>query len=210
MMLRISVSVSSRQLTVITAAPYACRICSHSARASSLSGSVQFSSTTKGFPSSCSSRITRCSHSAYSLRGISEMEPSVVTTSPMVECSEITFRVPTSAAMLKGTSSSNQGVATMRGFSFSMYPRLLGTMYPTQSMSRTRSRAPSSGVIATASSGMNLGSVVIMVFPAADWGSSSIARSRLYSPWMLGITRVSMNRLIKVDLPVRTGPTTPM
>ena len=52
----------------------------------------------------CSSRMTRPSVSSYSARGISEMLPSVVTTSPMVECSLITLRVPTSAAMLKGTS----------------------------------------------------------------------------------------------------------
>ncbi len=56
---------------------------------------------------------------------------------------------------------------------------------------------------------MNLGSVVIMVLPAADWGSSSVARSRRASLWMLGSTSVSINRLMKVDFPVRTGPTTP-
>ena len=67
-----------------------------------------------------------------------------------------------------------------------------------------------STVMVTASSGMNFGSVVMMVRPAEDWGSSSVARSFLYSLSMFGITRVSMNRLIKVDLPVRTGPTTPM
>ena len=61
-----------------------------------------------------------------------------------------------------------------------------------------------------ASSGMNLGSVVMMVLPAADWGSSSTARSRCRSLFMLGSTRLSMNRLMKVLLPVRTGPTTPI
>ena len=34
-------------------------------------------------------------------------------------------------------------------------------------------------LMVTACSGINLGSVVIMVRPAADWGSSSVARSRL-------------------------------
>ena len=83
-------------------------------------------------------------------------------------------------------------------------------MYPTQSIIRTRKADPSSRATSTASSGMNLGSVVMMVRPAADWGSSSTARSRRASFWMLGITRFSINFLIKVDFPVRTGPTTPM
>ena len=153
--------------------------------------------------------MTRDSASSYSDRGMSLMEPSVVITRPMVLCSVMTFLVPSSAAMLKGTSRSNQGVITIRGCSFSMYPRALGTMYPTQSMSRTWKEAVWSTDIFTASSGMNLGSVVMMVLPAADWGSSSVARSRRASLSMLGSTSVSMNRLMKVDLPVRTGPTTP-
>ena len=62
----------------------------------------------------------------------------------------------------------------------------------------------------TASSGMNLGSVVMIVRPAADWGSSSVARSRANSLPMFGMTSVSIKRLMKVDFPVRTGPTTPM
>ena len=56
---------------------------------------------------------------------------------------------------------------------------------------------------------MNFGSVVMIVRPAADCGSSSVARSRRDASVMCGITSVSMNRLMKVDLPVRTGPTTP-
>ena len=64
--------------------------------------------------------MTRSSASAYSSRGMSLIEPSVVTTSPMVECSWMTFWVPISAAMLKGISCSNQGVITMRGCSFSI------------------------------------------------------------------------------------------
>ena len=51
---------------------------------------------------------------------------------------------------------------------------------------------------------------VIIVLPAADCGSSSTALSccELFS--ILGITSVSINLFIKVDLPVLTGPTTPM
>ncbi len=62
----------------------------------------------------------------------------------------------------------------------------------------------------TASSGMNLGSVVIMVLPAADCGNSSIVRSLTYGSPILGITSVSIKRFIKVDLPDLTGPTTPI
>ena len=58
--------------------------------------------------------------------------------------------------------------------------------------------------------GVNIGSVVIMVRPAADCGSSSTALSRLQSPSMFGITSASINYLMNVDLPVRTGPTTPI
>ena len=76
--------------------------------------------TTKGFPSSRSSRMTLSSHSAYSSRGISVTEPSVVMTRPMVEWSVMTFWVPISAAILKGISSSNHEVMTIRGCSFSM------------------------------------------------------------------------------------------
>ena len=77
-------------------------------------------------------------------------------------------------------------------------------------MSRTEKAAPSSICSSTASSGTNLGSAVMMVRPEPLWGSSSLARSRRYTLSMLGMTMVSMNRLIKVDFPVRTGPTTPM
>ena len=51
---------------------------------------------------------------------------------------------------------------------------------------------------------------VMMVLPLPLWGSSSLARSFLYTFSIWGITCVSINRLIKVDFPVRTGPTTPM
>ena len=154
--------------------------------------------------------MTRASASSYSSRGMSLMLPSVVMTSPMVECSVITFCVPISAAMLNGMGSSNHGVRTMRGCSSSMYPRALGTMKPTQSMSRTLNSAVSSIFTVTACSGINFGSVVMMVRPEADCGSSSTARSRAASSSMFGMTVVSINFLMKVDLPVRTGPTTPM
>ena len=54
--------------------------------------------------------------------------PSVVMTMPMVECSRITRRVPVSAARSKGTSSSNHGLLTMRGFSFSSWPMAPSTI----------------------------------------------------------------------------------
>ncbi len=96
---------------------------------------------------------------------------------------------------------SNHGVRTMRGCSSSMYPRALGTMKPTQSMSRTLNSAVSSIFTVTACSGINFGSVVMMVRPEADCGSSSTARSRAASSSMFGMTVVSINFLMKVDLP---------
>ena len=84
---------------------------------SSASGFVLFSRTTNGFLSPFSSDITLPSASSYSLRGISLIEPSVVTTSPIVECSLMTFCVPISAAILNGISCSNHGVLTIRGLS---------------------------------------------------------------------------------------------
>ena len=77
-------------------------------------------------------------------------------------------------------------------------------------MSRTRHSPPPSSARGTALSGMNLGSVVMMVRPAADWGSSSRARRRAASGPRTGSTSCSINRLMKVLLPVRTGPTTPI
>ena len=123
-----SLSVSSRQLTGRTGTPYFCSIASASRLESAAAGSKQLRTTTKGFPISVSSATTRCSASSYSPRGSSPKLPSVVTTRPMVEWSVITFFVPISAAMLKGTGFSNQGVMTMRGMSFSIYPSALGTI----------------------------------------------------------------------------------
>ena len=56
------------------------------------------------------------------------MEPSVVTTMPMVEWSVMTLRVPVSAARSKGISSSNQGLLTIRGLSSSSWPMAPSTM----------------------------------------------------------------------------------
>ena len=67
-----------------------------------------------------------------------------------------------------------------------------------------------SGIKEMPSSGTNFGSVVVTVFPDADCGISSIARVRSFSSVILGKTAASINFLIKVDFPVRTGPTTPM
>ena len=77
-------------------------------------------------------------------------------------------------------------------------------------MSRMLHSPPPSSASGTADSGMNLGSVVMMVRPAADWGSSSRARSFASSGPMAGSTSFSINCLMRVLLPVRTGPTTPM
>ena len=46
--------------------------------------------------------------------------------------------------------------------------------------------------------------------PAADCGISSLALSREYPFSMFGRTNASIKRLINVDFPVLTGPTTPM
>ena len=105
------------------------------------------------------------------------MLPSVVTTTAMVECSEITFRVPISAASVMGMGWSNQGVVTILGSPSSLWPMAPGTIYPTQSTSRTDMWVPPSMVSSTASSGTNLGSAVITVRPEPLWGSSSRARS---------------------------------
>ncbi len=122
----------------------------------------------------------------------------------------MTRRVPSSAACVTGISWSYQGVVTIRSAPSSNSPSAPGTMYPTQSISRTDAPAPPPRAMSTASSGTNFGSAVMIVRPEPDCGSSSRARSRRYSSSMFGRTRASMNRLINVDFPVRTGPTTPM
>ena len=77
-------------------------------------------------------------------------------------------------------------------------------------MIRARKLPPPDNWISTACSGMNLGSVVMMVRPAADWGNSSSARVRCASFWIWGSSSCSAKRLIKLLFPLRTGPTTPM
>ena len=86
-----SSSPSSRQLSGITFASYSSVSLVARALVSAESGDTVLSITTKGFPSSFNSRITRSSHSLYSSRGMSVIEPSVVITSPIVEWSVITF-----------------------------------------------------------------------------------------------------------------------
>ena len=115
-----------------------------------------------------------------------------------------------SPAFVNGISSSNQGVFTLRSTSFSRCPVAPSTIYPTQSINRILTGIFPPTLISTASFGTNLGSVVIIVLPAADWGSSSVARSLSWTSSILGSTKRSIKRLINVDFPVRTGPTTPM
>ena len=91
----------------------------------------------------------------------------MVTTIPMVEWTPITLRVPISAAWVKGISWLDQGVFTSRSSPFSMCPAAPSAINPTQSISRTLASKPSARWIWAASLGINLGSVVMMVFPAA-------------------------------------------
>ena len=76
-------------------------------------------------------------------------------------------------------------------------------------MSRTRS-AVWPICSSMASSGTNFGSAVMMVFPEPLCGSSSRALALRYSLSIRGITMDSIKRLMNVDFPVRTGPTTPI
>ena len=138
------------------------------------------------------------------------MEPSVLTTTPTVECSRMTFSVPSRAAAENSILSSLHGVFTSRASPFSSAPSAPSTGKPTQSTMRTFMFSPPAVFRCAPRSGMNFGSAVITVLPLADCGSSSRARARASSSAMFGSTISSMNRLIKVDLPVRTGPTTPI
>ncbi len=111
----ISSSLRSKQLTGITGTLYFSLIDAQRESASADCGSTQFITTTNGLLISFNSLITLSSASSYSSRGIALIEPSVVTTSPIVECSLITFCVPISAAILNGISSGNHGVLTILG-----------------------------------------------------------------------------------------------
>ena len=122
----------------------------------------------------------------------------------------MTLRVPISAASEKGSGSSDHGVDTIRGVPSSTIPSTSGTGKPTQSTSRTFSRVTPSGVIPTASSGVNFGSVVMTVRPLPACGRLSRVRSRSRSSLMFGRIISSAKRRTKVDFPTRTGPTTPI
>ena len=122
----------------------------------------------------------------------------------------MTFSVPIVAAFSKGISRVDHGVFTIRSLSPSMAPLAPWIKNPTQSIRRILQVRSCSSSISTCSFGTNLGSVVMMVRPCADCGNSSTVRRRAFSSLIFGSTICSMNCLIKVDLPVRTGPTTPM
>ena len=55
-----------------------------------------------------------------------------------------------------------------------------------------------------------MGSVVIMLLPEADCGSSSVMTLFKFASVTLGMTSSVINFLISVDFPVLTGPTTPI
>ena len=131
-------------------------------------------------------------------------------TSPIVECSPITFCVPISAARSKGISPSTHGVRTMRSASPSCVPSAPSTRYPTLSIRRSLTRFSEGSVTSTASLGTNAGCVVMIVRPEPLCGSSSCALARMCAFSMPGITSFSMNFVMKVDLPVLTGPTMPI
>jgi ABC-type branched-subunit amino acid transport system permease subunit len=82
--------------------------------------------------------------------------------------------VPISAALVNGICSSYHGVFTNRSLSFSICPAAPSTINPTQSIRRIFTFVSSSNGISAASFGINLGSVVMIVLPAALWGSSSL------------------------------------
>ena len=69
---------------------------------------------------------------------------------------------------------------------------------------------PAVGLLVGALAALALLLAARLGLPAALCGISSLARLRSYSFLIFGMTSVSMNFLIKVDFPVRTGPTTPM
>ena len=83
--------------------------------------------------------------------------------------------------------------------------------YPDVKVILTRTDVRGSSLISAAPSpGTNFGWVVIMVLPDPDWGSSSVSRSRRGLSAIKGSTICSIKLAIKVLLPVRTGPTTPI
>ena len=229
---------SCSQLTGKTAVWYFSFSSAASSIVSSLYGFCEFNRMTYGFAIAFSSSTVCSSAFTYAFRGSSPIVPSVVTTIPIVAWSRITFWVPIDAAVVNGISCSDHGVFTMRLSFPSIWPDAPSTINPTQSIRRTfifgcaadpciavlgSTDCESAGcgmpallpgssgkMISAASCGINFGSVVMIVFPAADCGNSSIVRSRACSSSINGSTIRSINRLINVDFPVRTGPTTPM
>ena len=99
-------------------------------------------------------------------------EPSDVRTIARLEWFSIIFSVPILAASLKSIGSSNQGVFTNRGPSSFWYPKALGITNPTES-TILKFILISPMLTLIASDGTNLGSTVIICFPADVWGSSS-------------------------------------
>ena len=97
----------------------------------------------------------------------------------------------------------------MRTPSSSLYPFASGMTKPTQSTNRTFTLNPSSNSMVAALFGTNFGSVVMIVLPIPACGSSSIIRAFSYSSGTYGSTALSINSLINVDFPTRTGPTIP-
>ena len=115
------------QFTHKTGTEYFSAKCALNSSASSEVGSLQLSTIAKGLPVFFISSITRSSAFTYSSLVMSVILPSVVITKPIVECSVITFFVPISAAWPKGIFSSNHGVATILGVSFSKCPKAPST-----------------------------------------------------------------------------------
>ena len=109
---------------------------------------------------------------------------------------------------MNGISSLYHGVFTIRGPFSSSYPLEFSITYPTQSTNLILHSNSSTLILATLF-GINLGSIVIIVFPPLDCGSSSRVLFLSNSSVIFGITRVSTTFLINVDLPVLTAPTTP-
>ena len=165
---------------------------------------------TYGLPIAASSAATRRSASTYSARGASVTLPSLVTKIPIVEWSRITLRVPVSAASSKDIFSSLHGVSTIRVLPSPSAVAADGIIYPTQSISLTFAFLPSPRSIVSPPSGTNLGCVVMTAFPSADCGSSSVTRLRRCLSSIPSSNASSANFLMKVDLPVLTGPTTPI
>ena len=120
---------------------------------------------------------------------------------------ELGLGVPQLRRLCKGQRLIAPGVFTRRGFPSSSKPDAPSVTKPTQSISLTFAEAFSS-LTSHALAGTNLGSVVIMLLPEADCGSSSVMTLFKFASVTLGMTSSVINFLISVDFPVLTGPTT--